>query len=224
MSGANPVKLLISVLRRVFGLADAIHTALLVRLLHIEVGGALKVRGRLYVRSQGTIQIGRDVTINSSMASNPIGGAARSSIVVGPGAMLSIGDGARISNVAIMCRKRIDIGRDVYIGGDCRIWDTDFHPLAFEERISHPHAAGSMSPVRIGDGAFIGASCIILKGVTIGEKSVIGAGAVVTKPVPPGEIWAGNPARKIRSLEAEGQGTKSQGISGSSDDLTTAEE
>jgi acetyltransferase-like isoleucine patch superfamily enzyme len=65
-------------------------------------------------------------------------------------------------------------------------------------------------PVVIRDGAFIGAHTIVLKGVTIGERSVVGAGSVVTKDIPDGEIWAGNPARFIRKLDAcsggEGRG------------------
>jgi serine O-acetyltransferase len=54
----------------------------------------------------------------------------------------------------------------------------------------------------IGDDVVIGAGAVVLfrsgETVTIGERAVIGANAVVTADVPPGEIWAGNPARKIR--------------------------
>lgn len=45
--------------------------------------------------------------------------------------------------------------------------------------------------------ARIGAGSTIICGVTIGEGSLIGAGSVVTKDVPPGEIWAGVPAKKL---------------------------
>ena len=56
------------------------------------------------------------------------------------------------------------------------------------------------APVVIGDNVFIGAKCIILKGVIIGENSIVGAGSVVTKSIPANQIWAGNPARFIRNV------------------------
>ena len=39
----------------------------------------------------------------------------------------------------------------------------------------------------------------IFSGVTIGVGAVVGAGSVVTHDIPPYEIWAGNPAKKIRN-------------------------
>ena len=45
---------------------------------------------------------------------------------------------------------------------------------------------------------WIGANAIIKSGITIGVGSVVGAGSVVTHDIPPYEIWAGNPAKKIR--------------------------
>jgi len=44
----------------------------------------------------------------------------------------------------------------------------------------------------------------VLKGVTIGENAIVGTGAVVTKNVPPNTIVAGNPARVVGGLRAEG--------------------
>ena len=45
---------------------------------------------------------------------------------------------------------------------------------------------------------WIGAGVIVLSGVTIGVGAVVGAGSVVTHDIPAYEIWAGNPAKKIR--------------------------
>lgn len=50
-------------------------------------------------------------------------------------------------------------------------------------------------------GASIGANATILPGITIGESAMIGAGSVVTKNIPAKTVWAGNPARQIRTLE-----------------------
>lgn len=50
----------------------------------------------------------------------------------------------------------------------------------------------------IGADVWVGANALILSGVTVGNGAVIGAGSVVTHDVPDYEIWAGNPARKIR--------------------------
>lgn len=55
--------------------------------------------------------------------------------------------------------------------------------------------------VRIGNDVFIGASSIILPGVSIGNCVVIGAGSVVTKDIPDNSVAVGNPARVVCSLD-----------------------
>ena len=52
----------------------------------------------------------------------------------------------------------------------------------------------------IEDDVFIGANCIVLKGVTVGARSIIAAGSVVTKSIPADCLAGGNPAKVIRSL------------------------
>ncbi len=51
--------------------------------------------------------------------------------------------------------------------------------------------------VTIGRDVSIGAKALILPGVTIGDGATIGAMALVNRDVPPGEFWAGVPARRI---------------------------
>ena len=83
--------------------------------------------------------------------------------------------------------------------GGTFVYTTDFHSLNKDIRkTSDDLKSRKCAPVIIENDVFIGAHCIILKGVTIGEGSIIGAGSVVTKSVPAGEIWAGNPAHFIR--------------------------
>ena len=61
------------------------------------------------------------------------------------------------------------------------------------------------SALTIEAGAFIGARAIVLESChVIGAGSVVGAGAVVTRDVPDGEVWAGNPARRVRFPSGDG--------------------
>lgn len=57
------------------------------------------------------------------------------------------------------------------------------------------------APIIIDDDAWIGANVTILPGVHIGKCSIIGAGSVVIKDVDEYSIYAGVPAKKIRSLK-----------------------
>ena len=41
---------------------------------------------------------------------------------------------------------------------------------------------------------------LIVNSVDIGDNAVIGAGSIVNCDIPPGEIWAGNPARFIKKI------------------------
>jgi maltose O-acetyltransferase len=63
--------------------------------------------------------------------------------------------------------------------------------------------AGSVqrAPIHIGKGAWLGARCTILPGVTIHDGAVVGAGALVTKDVPANTIVGGVPAQVLRRLE-----------------------
>ncbi len=55
--------------------------------------------------------------------------------------------------------------------------------------------------VKIGNHVFIGRGTTILCNVNIGDYAVIGAGSVVTCDVPSGTVYAGNPARFIKTTD-----------------------
>lgn len=160
-----------------------------------------QINGKIYIVSdKSAIQFGQNVRINSSLKSNPIGGASRTILFAKVNAVISIGDNVGISNSAIVAHKLIKIGNNVLIGGNCKIYDTDFHSQNSNDRINGFKGI-KILPVIIEDGAFIGAHSTILKGVVIGKNSIVGAGSVVTRNIPQGEIWAGNPARFIKKLK-----------------------
>jgi sugar O-acyltransferase (sialic acid O-acetyltransferase NeuD family) len=56
--------------------------------------------------------------------------------------------------------------------------------------------------VRVGTGAYLGAGSLVREALRIGEWSLVGMGAVVLADVPAYEVWVGNPARRLRSLDA----------------------
>jgi UDP-3-O-[3-hydroxymyristoyl] glucosamine N-acyltransferase len=70
----------------------------------------------------------------------------------------------------------VEIGEDVLIAG-------------------HAQVGGG---ARVGRGAVIWQGAVVANGVFVGDGAVIGMSAAVRKTVPAGEVWAGNPARKIR--------------------------
>lgn len=159
------------------------------------------INGRIHLRNYGKFKLEENIKINSGAEYNPIGGQTETQIIVKKGAKLKIGRNSGISNSTIVCHKSIEIDEKVYIGGNCKIYDTDFHSLNIEERLSKNDTDIKTAPVSIKSGAFIGAHSIVLKGVTIGENSVIGAGSVVTRDIPNNEVWAGNPVKFIKKLE-----------------------
>lgn len=166
----------------------------------IEYGCHLVTYGKIFVRGTGKIRIGNNVTITSCREMNPIGGDVKTILYVKKRGTISIGDNVGMSNVTIVSLDSITIEENVFIGGNCKIYDNDFHPLNYEQRMASSNENIVSKPITIKKGAFIGAHSIILKGVTIGEKSIIGAGSVVTKSIPDGEIWGGNPAKFIKKI------------------------
>jgi acetyltransferase-like isoleucine patch superfamily enzyme len=108
-----------------------------------------------------------------------------------PGATIRIGSGTYLNrNSEVVAAQEVSIGRDCKIARDVIIMDTDQHSLPGRDLIAQP--------VRIGDGAWIGARAIILKGVTIGDGAIVGAGSVVTRDVPARGVVVGVPARPLR--------------------------
>jgi Acetyltransferase (isoleucine patch superfamily) len=99
------------------------------------------------------------------------------------------------SGSSIVANTKIEIMESAGIGANSHIYDNDFHPIDWSKNTEIKSA-----PVIIGKNVWIGANCLILKGVNIGENSVIGAGSIVTKSLNENSIYAGNPVKFIRKL------------------------
>lgn len=170
----------------------------------VKIPEGMKDSGIIYISNKGNVSIGKNFRFNSGVKFNPIGGDTLLRLVVKIGAELKLGYNCQISNSTIYCTNSITIGDNVQIGGSCKIYDTDFHAIDFQNRFNaireNKEHFVKKGKIVIEDGVWIGGHCILLKGITIGKNSVIGAGSVVTKNIPPFEVWAGNPAKKIKNI------------------------
>lgn len=178
------------------------------RLLGVELGAGVTAHGPVGLLRWpgGRISIGAGVSLISSWRRATAACLAWPVRlrVFGPGASIDIGEGAQLSGTSITARSTaVRIGRQVLIAPNCVIVDSDFHaPWPPEARTVDPGLERD-APVTIGDYAWLGMQCIILKGVTVGEGALVGAGSVVTADVPPRCLAAGAPARVIRRLGPE---------------------
>lgn len=172
------------------------------------VGKGVRVDGRVYLSCEqpGCLQIGNFVRINSRFNSNLVGLTQPTILQCIGGGRIEVGDNTGLSGVVLSARTKIEVGRHVKLGGNVRIYDHDYHSLDWRTRCTPKDGLDARSrPVIVGNHVFIGVNTIILKGVHIGDRSIIGAGSVVSCNVPADEVWAGNPARKIKELAGEGE-------------------
>ena len=112
------------------------------------------------------------------------------------------------------CGKNIHIGENVFINANCTMQDQGGIFIGDNVLIGHnaciltlnhnedPQKRANLlpSPVKIGNGAWLGSNVTVLPGVTIGDGAIIAAGAVVTKDVEANTIVAGIPAKVVRKV------------------------
>lgn len=159
------------------------------KMMGVSLGTNVSFNGHITIDrfKYSKISIGNNVIFNSHSAFNPRGCKNCILKTATDSAIIEIGDGSGLSGVSIVSWNSVIIGRNVMIGADTCIGDTDDHP----DRLGTTTA-----PVKIGDNVFIGMHCLILKGVTIGDNAIIGAGSVVTKDIPAGCRAVGVPCKE----------------------------
>ena len=112
------------------------------------------------------------------------------------------------------CGKNINVGENVFINSNCTMQDQGGIFIGDNVLIGHnaclltlnhnedPQKRANLlpSPIKIGNGAWLGSNVTVLPGVTIGDGAIIAAGAVVTKDVEANTIVAGIPAKVVRKV------------------------
>lgn len=95
-------------------------------------------------------------------------------------------------NSMVICREKISIGNGTTIGPNVLIYDHDHDVI---------NGGLKTKEVRIGRNVWIGAGCIILKGVHIGDGCVIAAGTTVVKDIEPNKVVYCKPQYSYKDLE-----------------------
>lgn len=102
------------------------------------------------------------------------------------------------------------LGKGVLIGGkivEPQMVTMGDYSFAGEMSLLMAHAIMRDSVVLkriiIGNYVSIGSHAVIMPGVQIGDESIVAAGALVPMDtvIPPGEVWGGIPARKIKDID-----------------------
>jgi acetyltransferase-like isoleucine patch superfamily enzyme len=167
-----------------------------------ELGNKVSIYGYpvLSQAPNSKIEFGKNITlISESYFSEP--GVNHPVVIrlLNENARLKIGDNVGISGGGICVATEVSIGNNVMLGANTFITDTDFHPIAPENRRFSRENVKTRKVI-IEENVFIGMDSIILKGVRIGKNSIVGAGSIVAKDIPENQIWGGNPAKFIREL------------------------
>ena len=112
----------------------------------------------------------------------------------------AIGKNCKISSHTFIC-EGVTVQDNVFIGHNVTFINDKYPRATRTDGSLQTEEDWSVVPTLVESGASIGSSVSILCGVTIGAGAMVGAGSVVTKDIPPGEIWAGNPARFVRKAD-----------------------
>ena len=116
-----------------------------------------------------------------------------------------VGNNCKISSHTFIC-EGVHIEDNVFIGHSVTFIN-DLYPRATcADGALQTESDWAVEPTFVRKGASIGSGTTILAKVTIGENAIVGAGSVVTKDVPANTISYGNPARIVRTLDAESVG------------------
>jgi acetyltransferase-like isoleucine patch superfamily enzyme len=149
----------------------------------IDDGAVLDAKGEA---DQGII-IGKNVIIG------------RNTILSCKGGSIELGDFANISaNCSLLSETKIFVGRYTFLAGQCYLVAGGNHsfertdiPIMFQPSVRK-------GGIVIEEDCWLGASVVVLDGVSLAKGCVIGAGAVVTKSFPARSVASGVPARSHR--------------------------
>jgi acetyltransferase-like isoleucine patch superfamily enzyme len=181
--------------------ADALYLAEL-RVRGVSFGVGARVEGRPNVQLLGgAIEVGEQAVLRSRDFAYH-GPIERVRLLVdAEGAVIRVGPRCRVNGAAIHAQSEVSIGADTYIASRTIIADSNGHVVDATRRVRGER--DQPRPIAIGERVWIGFGVTILKGVRIGDDVVVAAGSVVTRDLPARTVCAGQPAKPVRSLDAD---------------------
>lgn len=156
-------------------------------------GAVRNIMRRLSVH--GNVVFGQDLRVGrGAIVGSPHGLRIGHGVAIGPRSVVQV-NGA-IGDFALIGMHVQIIGREDHEMSELGM------PMSLSTWVGNREPR-SRDSVEIGRDVWIGASSVILGGVSIGEGSVVGAGSVVTRDVPNYSIVVGNPARVVGARFAD---------------------
>jgi acetyltransferase-like isoleucine patch superfamily enzyme len=140
---------------------------------------------RFSIRSGGEVEIGESCWLRSELSTVHL--------VAYEDARISVGPRCFLNGCLLSSKGQVDVGLGVLVGVGTRVFDADQHPFDADtpERVS---------PIRIGEDAWLGSDVTVLRGVEVGDHCIVGARSVVTRSIPPHTLAVGAPAQARGSV------------------------
>jgi len=126
--------------------------------------------------------------------------AERFATVVHPAAQ--VGAGCTIGAGTVLLAGTV-LTADVTVGAHVAVMPHTVltHDDVIEDYVTIAAGVRLGGSARIGTTAYLGSGALIRESVTIGAGALVGMGSVVLADVPPDQVWVGNPARHLRTLQ-----------------------
>lgn len=181
-------KMVFGIRRHYLPLTVSAFRAFYWRALGMAVGPGVRL-GKMVVTWPHKIALEERCSLEHGIYFNAAGGHS-------PGRAITIGAGTFIgSHCEFNAIESIRIGGNCLIASGSRFIDHNHGTDMGAAMKLQPEVS---APILLGSDVWIGANCVVLKGVTIGDGAIVAAGSIVTKPVDPYTIVGGAPARLIR--------------------------
>lgn len=128
-------------------------------------------------------------------------GKAQFATLVHPNVVMS--DSVEIGEGSMVCAGNV-LTVEIAIGKHCilNINGTVGHQAVLGDFVTIAPIAAVSGNVTMEDFVEVGTGAALRQGVTLERGSMLGMGGVLTKNIPPFEIFAGNPAKKLKELPA----------------------